>query len=249
MNFTFWDNEISNILLLVPVVCFVILMLITIPMFLMASHTYRGWYWSEGWDEVKPLAKSSIILFIFLCVYGYFYANANDWLDKPELTNIYNNSKLHASLEDLKVEGYCKYKVSDRKIILKNKNNTNSPVYEVCCNNTDVRTCSSWLTIANANNTDVILVKNGYSLDGTRNYCVYDTDKAPEMRYINKLIYTHVLSFPTISADTMCDISLDTTSVSANYSDSNIDVTVHKQKEDKRNITLDIVSHGTIQKK
>lgn len=248
MNFTFWDSEISNILLVAPLVVFIILMLVVTIMFLTSSHTYRGWDWSEGWDEVRPGAIVGLVLFVCICIYGYFLSTAFDWLDKPALTNIYNNSKLHNALEDLKDKGYCKYKVSDSKIILKNKNSTNSPVYEVCCTNTDLRTHSSWLTIANANNTDTILVKNGFSRDGTRNYCVYDTDKAAEMRYINKLIYTHVMSFPTISADNMCDISLDTTSVSTNYSDSSIDVTVHKQKEDKRNITLDIVSHGTEQK-
>lgn len=238
MNFTFWDSEISNICLLAPLVFFVILMLIVTIMFLTASHTYRGWDLSEGWDEVKPGAIIAIILFAYLCIYGYFFANANDWLDKTELTNIYNNSKLHASLEDLKAKGYCKYKVSDSQIILRNKNNNNSPVYEVRCNNTNNRTCSSWLTIVNANNTDVVLVKNGYGIDGTRNYCVYDTDKAPEMRYINKLIYTHVLSFPTISADNMCNISLDTTSVSTSCSKDSIDVTVNKSEEDQRNVNL-----------
>lgn len=239
MNFTFWDNEISNILLLVPVVIFVILLIITIPMFLIGCNTYRGWSWSEGWEEVKSLAISSLALFVFICIYYHFHATAFDWLDKPALTNIYNNSKLHASLEDLKAKGYCKYKVSNHKIILRSKDNPNSPIYEVYCSNTDIRTCSSWLTIANANNTDTVLITNGFSRDdGTRRYCVYDTDKAPEMRYINKLIYTHVLSFPTISADSMCDISLDTTSVSTNCSEDSIDITVNKSEEDPRNVNL-----------
>ena len=239
MNFTFWDEEISNILLVAPLVVFIILMIVVTVIFLISSHTYKGWYWSEGWDEVKPGAITAIILFVYLCIYGYFFVHAYDWLDKPALTNIYNNSKLHQVLEDLKARGYCKYKVSNSRIILRNKNNPNSPIYEVCCTNTDLRTHSSWLTIANANNTDTVLVTNGYNRDdGTRRYCVYDTDKAAEMRYINKLIYTHVLSFPTLPANNMCDISLDTTSVSTNCSEDSIDVTVNKSEEDQRNVNL-----------
>lgn len=239
MNFTFWDEEISQILLCAPLVVFVILALVVTIIFCVSSNTYRGWDWSEGWEEVKPGAIAAIILFAYLCVYGYFFAHAFDWLDKPALTNIYNNSKLHQALEDLKAKGYCKYKVSNHKIILRNKNNPNGPIYEVYCGNTDIRTCSSWLTIANANNTDTVLVTNGYSRDdGTRRYCVYDTDKAAEMRYINKLIYTHVMSFPTLPPNTMCDISLDTTSVSTNCSEESIDVTVNKSEEDPRNVNL-----------
>lgn len=46
------------------------------------------------------------------------------------------------------------------------------------------------------------------------------------------------MQFPTISEESMCDITLDTTSVSTNYSSSSIDVTVNKSEEDQRNINL-----------
>lgn len=239
MNFTFWDNEISQLLLCAPVVIFAILTLVITIIFLVSSSTYRGWDWSEGWDEIKYVAIIDIILFAYICIYGYFFVHAYDWLDKPELANIYNNSKLHQVLEDLKDKGYCKYKISNSRIILRNKNNPNSPIYEVCCTNTDLRTHSSWLTIANANNTDTVFITNGFRRDdGTRRYCVYDTDKAAEMRYINKLIYTHIMSFPTLPPNTMCDISLDTTSVSTSCSKDSIDVTVNKSEEDQRNVNL-----------
>lgn len=237
MNFTFWDNEVSSILLCAPIVIFAILTIVVVIMFLTCSHNYRGWDWSDGWDEVKPGAIIAGILFVYIIIYGCFYASAYDWLDKSKLENVYTNSKLYQVLEDLKAKGYKKYVISSSKIILKSENN-NGIAYEFNCNNTDCRHSSSWITIADANNTNVILIKNGFSLDGSRSYCVYDTDKAAEMRYINKLIYTHVMQFPTISEKSMCDISLDTTSVSTNCSENSIDVTVNKSEEDKRNINL-----------
>lgn len=237
MNFTFWDNEVSSILLCAPIVIFGILILIVTIMFFTCSHNYRGWDWSDGWDEVKPGAIIAIILFVYIITYGYFYVNAYDWLDKPKLESIYNNSKLYQVLEDLKAKGYKKYIISDSKIILRSENN-NGIAYEFNCNNAEDRHASSWITISDANNTNVILIKNGFNANGSRNYCVYDTDKAAEMRYINKLIYTHIMQFPTISEESMCDISLDTTSVSTNYSGSSIDVTVNKSEEDQRNINL-----------
>jgi hypothetical protein len=208
-------------------------------MFLTISHNYRGWDWEDGWDEVKPGAIISGLLFVYIITYGYFYASAYDWLDKSKLKNVYTNSKLYQVLEDLKAKGYKKYVISNSKVILKSENN-NGVAYEFNCTNTDNRHSSSWITIADANNTNVILIKNGFSLDGSRSYCVYDTDKAAEMRYINKLIYTQVMQFPTISEESMCDITLDTTSVSTNCSENSIDVTVNKSEEDKRNINLRI---------
>lgn len=237
MNFTFWDSEISSILLCAPIVIFAILTLVVIIMFLACSHNYRGWDWSDGWDEVKPGVIIACILFVYIITYGYFYSNAYDWLDKSKLESAYTNSKLYQVLEDLKAKGYKKYVISNSKIVLRSENN-NGVAYEFNYNNADDRHSSSWITIADANNTNVILIKNGFSLDGSRSYCVYDTDKAAEMRYINKLIHTQVMQFPTISEKSMCDISLDTTSVSANYSSSSIDVTVNKSEEDQRNINL-----------
>lgn len=237
MNFTFWDGEISSILLCAPIVIFAILTLVVIIIFLTCSHNYRGWDWSDGWDEVKPGAIIACLLFVYILIYGYFYASAYEWLDKSKLENVYTNSKLYQVLEDLKAKGYKKYVISSSKIILKSENN-NGVAYEFNCTNTDNRHSSSWITIADANNTNVILIKNGFSLDGSRSYCVYDTDKAAEMRYINKLIYTHVMQFPTISEKSMCDISLDTTSVSTNCSENSIDVTVNKSEEDPRNVNL-----------
>lgn len=237
MNFTFWDSEISSILLLAPIVIFGILILIGTIIFFTDSHHYRGWNWSDGWDTAKPVACTALILFVYIITYGYFYINAYDWLDKPKLERIYNNSRLYQVLEDLKARGYRKYVISDSKIILRSENNT-GVAYEFNCNNTDDRHASSWITIADANNTNVILIRNGFRADGSRNYCIYDTDKAAEMRYINKLIYNHVMQFPTIAEESMCNISLDITNVSTNYSEASIDVTVTKSEEDQRNINL-----------
>lgn len=237
MNFTFWDNEASSILFCVPIVCLGVVILIGTIIFFTSSYSWRGWNWSAGWDEVKPGVWIALILFTFIIIYGYFYVNAYDWLDKSKLESVYNNSKLYQVLEDLKAKGYKKYVISNSKIILKSENN-NGVAYEFNYNNTDNRHSSSLITIADANNTNVILVKNGFNLDGSRSYCVYDTDKTAEMRYINKLIYTHVMQFPTITEEFVCDISLDTTSVSTNYSGSSIDVTVNKAEEDQRNINL-----------
>jgi hypothetical protein len=239
MNFTFWDGEISSILLCAPVVIFTILTLVVIIMFLTISHNYRGWDWSDGWDEVKPGAIISVLLLVYIITYGYFYASAYDWLDKSKLEIVYTKSKLCQVLDELKAKGYKKYVISNSKVILKSENN-NGVAYEFNCTNTDNRHSSSWITIADANNTNVILIKNGFSLDGSRSYCVYDTDKAAEMRYINKLIYTQVMQFPTIAEESMCYITLDTTSVSTNCSENSIDVTVNKSEEDKRNINLRI---------
>lgn len=236
MNFTFWDNEISSILLCAPIVIFGILMIIGTVIFFTSSHNYRGWDWSDGWDEVKPGAWIALILFVYIVTYGYFYVTAFDWLDKPKLERVYTNSRLYQVLEDLKDKGYRKYIISNSKIILRSENN--GIAYEFNCNNADDRHASSWITIADANNTNVILIKNGFQADGSRTYCVYDTDKAAEMRYINRLIYTHIMQFPTIAEESMCDVSLDTTSVSTNYSEASIDVTVNKSEEDQRNINL-----------
>lgn len=245
MNFTFWDSEVSEILLVAPIVIFVILALVVIIIFLTGSHNYRGWDWSDGWEDVKPGALVAVMLFAYICIYGYFFVNAFDWLDKEKLQSIYSESVVHKELVKLKEQGYVCYKVSSRQVILKNPKN-GGPEYKATVNNINNRCASSWVVISDANDSDREFVRNGYDSE-RRTYCVYNTYKPAEMRYINKLIWTHLTSFPEIEANDACNVSFSQPYSTFTSTEDSIDVTVHKQKEDKRNITLDIVSHGTAQ--